>query len=107
MNHLRAFGALDVDAVVETYSDDAEIITAERVFSGPEEIRQYYEPVIAEFSQPDISMETDVIVFGDTTGFIVWHAESPDNVYEYAADTYFVEGGKIVSHSSAAKVTAK
>ncbi|RYH07665.1 nuclear transport factor 2 family protein [Tropicimonas sp. IMCC6043] len=105
--HLRAFGALDIDALLATYSDDAEVVTPARVFTGPAEIREFLEPLVAEFSQDGISMETETIMIGNDTGFVVWHAESPDNVYDYAAETYFVDDGKIVSHSYAAKVTPK
>lgn len=107
MSHLKAIGALDVDAAVSDYAEDASIITPDGVYTGPDEVRAYYETLIEEFSQPDISMETQTLVFEGKTGFLVWTGESPDNVYEYAADTYVVEDGEIVSQTFAAKITPK
>ncbi len=107
MAHLRAMGQLDVDALVETYSDDAKIITPTKLYAGPTEIRAFQDAMVAEFSQSDISMETDTLQFSDDTALIVWRAESPDNLYEYAAETFVVEDGKIVSHTFAAKISPK
>lgn len=107
MSHLRAFGALDIDAILANYSADAALITPQRVYVGPDEIRSFYEAQIAEFSQPDISMETDTLVFEGDTAFLVWSGESPDNVYEYVAVTYVVEGNEIASVTYGALTSPK
>ena len=36
-----------------------------------------------------------------------WTAETADNVYELATDTFFVKEGKIVAQSFTAKITPK
>ena len=54
MNHLKAFGALDVNALVADYAEDASIITQDGVHKGTDEVRAFFEGLIAEFSQPDI-----------------------------------------------------
>jgi ketosteroid isomerase-like protein len=107
MDHMRAIGALDVDAIVATYAEDAAFITADRVYAGAGEIREFYDGFVAEFSQPGISMETDAMMFAGNTFFNTWRAESPDNVYEFGADTIVVEDGKIISHTMAVVVTPK
>jgi hypothetical protein len=40
-------------------------------------------------------------------GFFSPDAETPDNIYEPASDTYVVRDGKIVAQSFAAKITPK
>ena len=107
MANLRAMGQLDADALVATYKDDATIITPSKLYSGPDEIRAFHEAMVAEFSKPGISMETESLQFSGNTALIVWRAESPDNLYEHATDTYVVEDGKIVSHTFAAKIIPK
>lgn len=107
MSHLRAVGALDLDAMVADYAEDATLLTASRVYSGTDEIRAFHQAYIDEFSQSGIATETEMMVFEGGTGLLVWSGESPENVYEYAADTFVVEDGKIVSHTFAAKVRAK
>jgi hypothetical protein len=39
--------------------------------------------------------------------YILWTAETADNVYEVGTDTFFVRNGKIVAQSFTGKVTAK
>jgi len=46
------------------------------------------------------------LVHGDWA-FIVWTAETPDNRYETAADTFVLHDGTIVVQTFAAKVTPK
>ena len=46
------------------------------------------------------------VVEGDY-GYIVWTAETPDNVYEMATDTFVVRDGKIVAQSFTAKAISK
>lgn len=107
MENLRGVGALDVDQIVATYSDDAMLLTPDKVYSGHDEIRGFYEGFVAEFSKPDITMNSDGMNIAGNTAVMVWSGESPDNVYEYAADTFIVDGDKIVSHSFVGKITPK
>jgi len=39
--------------------------------------------------------------------FITWSAETADNVYEFATDTFVIRDEKIVTQTFAAKVTPK
>lgn len=107
MRHLQAFGQLDVDGIVADYAEDATVITADGVHSGKEEIRDFYEGLVGEFSQDGISMETQALVFEGKLAFLIWNGESPDNVYEVMTDTYLVEDGMIVSQTFGGKMMAK
>ena len=42
-----------------------------------------------------------------TFAYIVWHAETPDNVYELGTDTYVIRDGVIETQTFTAKVTPK
>jgi hypothetical protein len=39
--------------------------------------------------------------------YIIWSAETADNVYELATDTFVVRNGKIVVQSFAGKITPR
>jgi hypothetical protein len=39
--------------------------------------------------------------------YILWNAETADNTYEAATDTFIVRNGKIVAQSFAAKISPK
>jgi hypothetical protein len=40
-------------------------------------------------------------------GYILWTAETADNVYELGTDTFVVRDGRIVTQSFAGKITSK
>ena len=63
--------------------------------------------MLAEFAKPGavFSMRQQ-FVDGDYA-FILWTAETADNVYEFATDTFFVRDGKITVQSFAGKTTAR
>ncbi|MCW3782786.1 nuclear transport factor 2 family protein [Defluviimonas salinarum] len=107
MSHLQGVGQLDVGAAVAPYADDATLILADKVYHGSDEIRGFFKTFFAEFSQADVSMETEALVFEGNTALTTWNAESPNNVYEFGADTFVVQYGKIVSHTMAARITPK
>jgi hypothetical protein len=39
--------------------------------------------------------------------YILWAAETADNIYELATDTFLVRDGKIIAQSFAGKITPK
>jgi len=45
-------------------------------------------------------------VDGDTA-YIVWRAETADNIFELGSDTFIVRNGKIVTQTFAGKVSPK
>lgn len=107
MDHLRGFGALDAAAMTAPFSDDAVLVTPERVYSGKAEILEFMEALVAEFSQDGISTETLAMQSDGGVFLMTWRAESPDNMYEFGSDTFVVDGDKIVLMTSAAKTVAK
>jgi len=46
------------------------------------------------------------LVEGDYA-YILWSAETPDNVYELGTDTFVVRDGKIMAQSFTGKITPK
>lgn len=105
--HLRGFGALDAEAMAAPFAESAKIITTDGIYSGTEEIRAFMDNLVAEFSQPGIAMETHDMAFDGDVVMITWSAESPGKIYEFGVDTFRVEDGRIVLHTTAAQVTPK
>lgn len=105
--HLTSFGAGDVDALMEDYTDDSVIILQSGVLEGPESIRGLFEGLVAEFSKPGMTFSLDAAHVTGNVAFIVWHAETADNVYSYATDTFVIEDGKIQSQTIAFAATPK
>ena len=54
-----------------------------------------------------MSFTMDATHISGDVAYIVWHAETADNVYEYASDTFVIQDGKIRTQTLAFKATAK
>jgi hypothetical protein len=105
--HLASFGAGDVDAIMEDYTDDSVIILQSGVLDGPEAIRGLFEALVAEFSKPGMTFSLDATHISGNVAYIVWHAETANNIYEYATDTFVIQDGKIQTQTVAFSASPK
>ena len=105
--HLKSFYDNDLDGVLADYSSDAVLFTPGRPLKGPDAIKPFFQAFLSEFAKPGASFSMrEQSVEGDYA-YILWTAETADNSYEAATDTFVVQNGKIVAQSFAAKITAK
>lgn len=106
-HHLKCFDNGDIDGILSDYAPSAVLFTAAGPLRGPSEIRPFFDKIIPEFQKPGTAfhMQHESIV-GDYA-YMIWTAETTDNVYEFATDTLVVQNGKIVAQSFAAKITPK
>ena len=106
-NHLKCFGEGDLDGILSDYVPDAVLFTADAPLRGLEAIRSLFTAMLAEFGKPGATFRmTQRFVDGDYA-YILWTAETADNVYELGTDTFFVRDGKIAVQSFAGKLTPK
>ena len=106
-HHLRAFAEHDVDGVLADYASDAVLFTPAGPLKGPDAIRLVFEILAPEFAQPGSSFTMRHRHVEGEHAYIIWDAETADNSYEFATDTFFVRDGKIVAQSFAAKIRPK
>lgn len=106
-HHLDAFGAGDVDAIMADYAEDAVIVNQSGIRKGPDEIRPLFDAFVEEFGKPGATFELLVRKVEGEVAYIVWTAETADNIYELATDTFVIRDGKIAYQTLAAKITAK
>jgi ketosteroid isomerase-like protein len=105
-HHLQCFGSGDLDGIMSDYSSDAALLLADGALHGPD-IAEFFKAAFSEFAKPGTTMEMkQVLVHGDCA-FLVWNADTPDNRYESATDTFLVRDGKILVQTFAAKITPK
>lgn len=105
--HLSAFLAFDVPGVMSDYGRDIVFFTPNGPLTGVDGVRPLFEALVAEFKQPGSRFNlTKLHVAGDY-GYILWDAETPDNVYETATDTFVVRDGRIVAQSYTASIRPK
>jgi len=106
-HHLDAFTAQDLDECLVDYTDDSVIITNMGVFRGLDEIEELFAGLFEEFSQAGSTIELDQKTIEDEYAYIVWHGETPDNVYEFCTDTFVIEDGTIRRQTFAGKIEPK
>jgi len=106
-HHLKGFGERDLDGVLSDYTPDAVMFTATGALRGINEIRPLFQAMIAEFGKPGAAFHLKQQFIEGDHAYILWHAETADNVYELGTDTFVVRDGKIVAQSFTSKIAPK
>ena len=105
--HLQSFYDNDLEGVVADYSSDAVLFVPDKPLKGPNAIKPFFQAFFAEFAKPGASFSMLQRHVDGDYAYILWSAETADNSYEAATDTFIVRDGKIVAQSFAAKITPK
>ncbi len=106
-HHLQCFGGGDLEGILSDYNADAVLFTPDGPLIGPDAIKPMFEAMFAEFGKPGASFEMKTQSVEGDYAYILWTAETADNVYEVGTDTFVVRDGKIVAQSFAGKITGK
>jgi SnoaL-like domain len=106
-NHLKCFGEGDLDGILSDYAPQAVLFTPQGLLKGTHEIRPLFVALLAEFGKPGTAFRLDHLSVDGEHGYILWSAETADNVYELVTDTFIVRDGRIAAQSFAAKITPK
>jgi ketosteroid isomerase-like protein len=102
--HLKAFSEYNVEDVLADYSSDAVLFVPGGPLKGPQAIKPLFEALVSEFRQPGSSFTMHQRYVDGDHDYILWTAETADNSYEFATDTFVVQNGKIIAQSFAAKI---
>jgi len=105
--HLKAFSERDLKGILADYAPGAVLFTPDGPLKGPDAMRPFFQSLIAEFGKPGSSFRMKHQAVDGDHAYIVWSAETADNVYELATDTFVVRDGRIVLQSSAGKITPR
>ena len=104
--HLRSFGEHDLNGILSDYAPDAIFFTPEGPLKG-DRIKLFLQAILAEFGKPGAAFSLKRQSVEGEYGYILWTAETTDNVYELGTDTFIVQDGKIVVQSFAGKIKPK
>jgi hypothetical protein len=104
-HHLSCFG--NIDGTMADYNAESRFFTPDGLLRGPEAIRRFFVRLFEEFAKPGMSFEMLQQEVDGDTAYIVWKAETADNRFEVATDTFIVRNGKIVTQTFAAKISPK
>ena len=106
-NHLKSFGEGDLKGILSDYAPDAVLFTPEGPLRGADAIRPLFHAMIAEFGKPGAVFSMKQQDVEGEYAYILWTAETADNVYELGTDTFVVRDGKIVAQSFTGKLRPK
>lgn len=106
-HHLKCFGAGDLEGVLSDYSSDAILFVPTGPLKGTAAMKPIFRAIFAEFAKPGASFCLHQRWVEGDYAYILWTAETADNHYDAATDTFVVQQGKIVAQSFAANITPK
>ena len=106
-NHLKCFGAGDLTGILSDYAPGAVLFTSNGPLIGADAIKPLFQAMIAEFGKPGATFSMKQQSIEGDYAYILWTAETADNVYELGTDTFVVRDGKIVAQSFTGKITPK
>lgn len=105
--HLMSFAKYDIGGILADYSSEAVLFVPSGPLKGPDAIKPFIQSLVAEFAKPGSSLTMQRRYVEGDHAYIVWTAETADNSYEVATDTFVVKNGEIVAQSFAAKIKPK
>ena len=106
-HHLEFFGKLDLAATMADYADEATFFSQGGVLHGSDAIRRFFGTLFEEFEKPGMSFDLLQQEVDGEIAYIVWKAESADNLFEIGTDTFIVRNRKIVTQTFAGKIMPK
>lgn len=106
-HHIKCFGEGDLEGILSDYAPGAVLFTPDGPLNGIDQIRPFFQAMLAEFGKPGTTFSMKIRSVVSEFSYVVWTAETADNVYEMATDTQVVRDGKIVCQSFAAKFVPK
>jgi ketosteroid isomerase-like protein len=105
--HLKCFGEGDLPGILADYAPGAVLFTPAGPLKGEAAIRPLFEAMIAEFGKPGAAFTMKQQFVEADSAYILWTAETADNVYELGTDTFVVRDGRIVVQSFTSRMTPK
>ena len=105
--HMKTFGANDLEGVLADYAPNAVMYTPGGAVKGSEALRKQFQAVLAEWGKPGVKFDLKQKLVEGEGAYTYWNAETADNIYEGATDSFVVRDGKIVEHFFAGKITPK
>jgi predicted SnoaL-like aldol condensation-catalyzing enzyme len=106
-HHLSCLANGDLSGFMVDYAPESKFFTPDGVIHGSALIRRLFARLFEEFAKPGKSFEMVRQDVDGDTAYIVWRAETADNRYDFASDTFVVRNGKIVTQTFVGKILPK
>jgi ketosteroid isomerase-like protein len=106
-HHLQSFDSGDLEGILSDYAPNAVMFTPNGVLRGAGAMRPLFGAMIAEFAKLGATFTMKQQCVEGDYAYILWTAETADNVYELATDTFVVRDGKIIAQSFTGTIVPK
>ena len=104
-HHLSCIG--DIAGTMADYTAESRFFTPNGLLRGSDAIRKFFVKLFEEFAKPGMSFAMLRQEVNGDTAYIVWKAETADNRFELASDTFIVRNGKILTQTFVGKISPK
>lgn len=111
--HLKCLSTGDLAGFLADYAPDAVAFRpvgfagAGGIAKGLAEFGPAFSALFEEFARPGARFEIQQQAIEGDYAYIIWEAETADNVYELGSDTYVIREDKIIFQSFAGKIVPK
>ncbi len=106
-HHLKCFGAGDLAGTLSDYIPDAVLFLPDGPRKGVDAMSPVFQAIFAEFAKPGATFSMQQLSVEGDYAYVLWTAETADNVYELGTDTFVIRDGKIIAQSFAGKIRPK
>jgi ketosteroid isomerase-like protein len=106
-HHLRSFFESDLNGILSDYAAGAVLFTPGGPIKGIDAIKAFFQTLLVEFGKPGTTFSLKHRSVEGDYAYILWTAETADNVYELGTDTFVVRDGRILAQSFAGSITPK
>lgn len=105
--HLEAFANQDLEEIMVDYIEDSVVVTNLGVYRDLDDIEDLFAGLFSKFSQEGTTIEVDDTIVEADFAYLLWCAETPDNVYEFCTDTFYIPEVTIDFQTFAGKTEPK
>jgi len=104
LHHLSSFQDNNLESVVADYINESILITHDKTYSGPEEIKGFFQNLMQHFPKQKSNFQLDKLVVNEDLAFIVWHATTPSLNVSLGTDTFIIKNEKIIQQTFAGQM---
>ena len=89
-HHLSAFTQQNLSEIMVDYTDESIVVTNIGTFGKVSGIERLFDDLFADLYRDGTTIDVTQRIVKREFAYIVWNAETPENVYEFAANTYYI-----------------
>jgi ketosteroid isomerase-like protein len=88
--HIQRFRQGDLAGILDDYSEHAVMFTPSGYWRVEAKSKRLFQALLVEFAKPGSSDTVHTAIFEGDYAYLVWSAETVDNSYQSATDTFVV-----------------